>query len=196
MVTTPSMVEQVLRWTHQAWWKCPLATLQYYCMHADIMLQTSKQTSKQELARVCMQSAEINQSCMTGGSKGVEAGGRLQAVVTVVTTRPSTRPGVRGTVRPSGSTKGFSPMSLMKLLMNTSNPAHFNQSINRSIDQSINRSIDRSIDLCFLSLGLVRKGNRRYMGKRMLSLIEVIHPNSFWATKSPFFVIKVYICSW
>jgi len=27
--------------------------------------------------------------------------------------------GVRGVVRPSGSTKGFSPMSLMKLLMNS-----------------------------------------------------------------------------
>ncbi len=53
----------------------------------------------------------------------------LTLVVMVVTTRPSTRPGVRGTVRPSGSTKGFSPISLMKLLMNTSNPAHLNQSV-------------------------------------------------------------------
>ena len=39
------------------------------------------------------------------------------------TTRPSTRPGVRGTVMPSGKTKGLSPMSLMKLLIHTSNPA-------------------------------------------------------------------------
>ncbi len=89
-------------------------------MHEDIVLQTSKQ----ELARVCIQSAEIKQSCMAAASMGVKAGGRLVTVVTVVTTKPSTRPGVRGTVRPSGSTKGFSPMSLMKLLMNTSNPAH------------------------------------------------------------------------
>ena len=95
-------------------------------MHADMALQTSKQ----ELARVCMQSTEFKQSCMTGESKGVQAGGGLEAVVTVVTTRPSTRPGVRGTVRPSGSTKGFSPMSLIKLLMNTSNPKNVNQSIN------------------------------------------------------------------
>jgi len=91
--------------------------------HAAASKQEKKQSGRR---RIYMQTAGMKAESVMHDRKqaGLEAGGSMEDKLAVMTTRPSTWPGLRGTVRPSSSTKGFSPMSLMKLLMNTSNPEH------------------------------------------------------------------------